>query len=45
MHEQNLAKVEQAELEDLIMEFIIDGKTPIELKAELKAEHSLQGLV
>lgn len=42
MRKQELARVKELELEELMMDFYIDGKTPVELMAELKEERLLR---
>lgn len=42
MRKQELASVKELELEELMMDFYIDGKTPVELMAELKEERLLR---
>lgn len=45
MHEQKLSKLKEETLERVVMEFFIDGKSPIELKAELAAERALRAQI
>ena len=45
MHEQKLSKLKEEALERVVMEFFIDGKSPIELKAELAAERALRAQI
>lgn len=45
MHEQKLSKLKEETLERVVMEFFIDGKSPIELKAELAEERALRAQI
>ena len=45
MHEQKLSKLKEEVLERVVMEFFIDGKSPMELKAELAEERALRAQV